>query len=359
MYAGGRRRGSCGGGFDPWFLMLAYDLARQVERLGPDKPVATLAVMALSAGAHFGLLGDARALGLSGAPACLSASRVLERGEWRRLLTSPFAFADEIHLVVNLSSFLHKGHLLERRLGGPRAFATRLCALLLLTQLLYVAVASSELPARILGSGYSISRACVSGLSGANFALAAFSRARFPSGGVSLLGIRVPAEWALWAELVLVFLLNPSPAAVAYHASGALVGVAVERIERGLADAGERLVRLRRRMERKRRAAAGAGSSPSGAAAGGTGTGTGTGTGAHWWSRFVPSSLRRRFARGGTPRVVPGSRVVLAGLRAARANGKRGRARGPDPDAPGRVIVDLDDGGAVSVLPERCAVDLD
>ena len=226
-------------------------------------------------------------------------------------------------------------------------------------QLLYVAVASSELPALILGSGYSISRACVSGLSGANFALAAFSRARFPSGGVSLLGIRVPAEWALWAELVLVFLLNPSPAAVAYHASGALVGVAVERIERGLADAGERLVRLRRRMDRKRRAAAGAGSSPSGAAAGGTGTGTGTGTGAHWSSRFVPSSLRRRFARGGTPRVVPGSRVVLAGLRAARANGKRGRARGPDPDAPGRVIVDLDDGGAVSVLPERCAVDLD
>ena len=353
MYAGGRRRGSRGGGFDPWFLMLAYDLARQVERLGPDKPVATLAVMALSAGAHFGLLGDARALGLSGAPACLSASRVLERGEWRRLLTSPFAFADEIHLVVNLSSFLHKGHLLERRLGGPRAFATRLCALLLLTQLLYVAVAASELPARILGSGYAISRACVSGLSGANFALAAFSRARFPSGGVSLLGIRVPAEWALWAELVLVFLLNPSPAAVAYHASGALVGVAVERIERGLADAGERLVRLRRRMDWKRRAAAGAGPSPSGAAAGGTGTGT------HWSSRFVPSSLRRRFARGGTPRVVPGARVVLAGLRAARANGKRGRARGPDPDAPGRVIVDLDDGGAVSVLPERCAVDLD
>ena len=281
MYAGGRRRGSRGGGFDPWFLMLAYDLARQVERLTRTSPSRRSAVMALSAGAHRSL-GDARALGLSGAPACLSASRVLERGEWRRLLTSPFAFADEIHLVVNLSSFLHKGHLLERRLGGPRAFARRLCALLLLTQLLYVAVASSELPARILGSGYSISRACVSGLSGANFALAAGSRARFPSGGVSLLGIRVPAEWALWADARPRLPLNPSPRGRGVPRLGASVGVAVRaRIERGLADAGEGLVRLRRRMDRKRRAAAGAGSSPSGAAAGGTGTGTGTGTGAH------------------------------------------------------------------------------
>jgi tRNA 2-selenouridine synthase SelU len=52
----------------------------------------------------------------------------------------------------------------------------------------------------------------------------------------------------------------------------------------------------------------------------------------------------------------PGTRVVLAGLRAADMNGSWGVVKGPDSAAVGRVRVALDSGSEFSVLPEKCVV---
>ena len=52
----------------------------------------------------------------------------------------------------------------------------------------------------------------------------------------------------------------------------------------------------------------------------------------------------------------PGTRVVLAGLRAADMNGSWGTVTGPDAGAVGRVRVALDSGSEFSVLPEKCVV---
>lgn len=54
----------------------------------------------------------------------------------------------------------------------------------------------------------------------------------------------------------------------------------------------------------------------------------------------------------------PGSRVVLAGLRAADMNGLWGVVAGTDPSSVGgvRVMVRLDEGSSFSVKPENCIV---
>ena len=76
MAGGGRRRG----GADPWFLMLAYQLWQQIERLGPNKPKLTLGLMALCAAMHFGVLGALSPLALLGVHSatrpCLSPRKV-------------------------------------------------------------------------------------------------------------------------------------------------------------------------------------------------------------------------------------------------------------------------------------------
>ena len=79
----------------------------------------------------------------------------------------------------------------------------------------------------------------------------------------------------------------------------------------------------------------------------------------------VFAGLRRRGgarARAGAPgasslaSLPPGTRVVLAGLRAADMNGSWGTVTGPDAGAVGRVRVALDSGSEFSVLPEKCVV---
>ena len=163
-----RGRGRRGGGADPWFLVMAYQLWQQIERLGPNKPRVTLACMALAAALHFNLLGDVgdAFLGASSADACVSAHRVLSRREWWRLLASPLRFADDLNLVVNLTSFLHKGHVLERA-RGPEGFARLLPILLLATNLAYVAVAHLAHRLRL----FDARRACLVGTTALNFAL--------------------------------------------------------------------------------------------------------------------------------------------------------------------------------------------
>ena len=226
-----RGRGRRGGGADPWFLVMAYQLWQQIERLGPNKPRVTLACMALAAALHFNLLGDVgdAFLGASSADACVSAHRVLSRREWWRLLASPLRFADDLNLVVNLTSFLHKGHVLERA-RGPEGFARLLPILLLATNLAYVAVAHLAHRLRL----FDARRVCLVGTTALNFALGAVADADRTATGTTtrVWGIAVPTRWASWAELGVVHLLNPHLAGLVYHACGVVAGATLVAVER-------------------------------------------------------------------------------------------------------------------------------
>jgi len=272
MAGGGRRRG----GADPWFLMLAYQLWQQIERLGPNKPKLTLGLMALCAAMHFGVLGALSPLALLGVhsarDACLSPRKVfrgLQRGkrrgglverllgrpgsfgsfgdvvrggEYRRLLASPFAFADDVHLVVNLSSFLLQGARLETRMGF-RGFARFLALITLAVQTAHVGVAELL---RDFGIA-DVTRSCVSGASGVNFALKAYLSALEP-GDVSMWGLVIPGKFAAAAELLIIHLLDPHAPSLVYHAVGLAVGLAFARggwIFRRLADAARSIAASR------------------------------------------------------------------------------------------------------------------
>jgi len=354
-----RGRGRRGGGADPWFLVMAYQLWQQIERLGPNKPRVTLACMALAAALHFNLLGDVgdAFLGASSADACVSAHRVLSRREWWRLLASPLRFADDLNLVVNLTSFLHKGHVLERA-RGPEGFARLLPILLLATNLAYVAVAHLAHRLRL----FDARRVCLVGTTALNFALGAVADADRTATGTTtrVWGIAVPTRWASWAELGVVHLLNPHLAGLVYHACGVVAGATLVAVER----------RAETRRERRNRNTA-RGGIPRGSDGGG-GDGGSHGddhSGGH-------GGAPRGGANGGAPRrslrdgffrrrgasaavravadVPSGTRVVLSGLRATDMNGKWATSEGPDANAEGRVLVRLDDGAEFSVLPEKC-----
>ena len=384
MAGGGRRRG----GADPWFLMLAYQLWQQIERLGPNKPKLTLGLMALCAAMHFEVLGALSPLALLGVhsarDACLSPRKVfrptrslVERalgrvgsssfrgGEFRRLLASPFVFADDVHLAVNASSFLLQGARLETKMGA-RGFARFLACVAFATQTAHVLAA--ELLRRFEIAD--VTRACVTGASGINFALKAYLSALEP-GDVSMWGFVIPGKFAAAAELLIIHLLNPHAPSLVYHLVGLAVGVvfAAGKKARDAATSGDVLGRLREAVGKAFRGSArrerpgdrpnpppGVREARAAAAAAARATS---------FPQRVFAGLRRRGgarARAGAPgasslaSLPPGTRVVLAGLRAADMNGSWGTVTGPDAGAVGRVRVALDSGSEFSVLPEKCVV---
>ena len=366
-----RGRGRRGGGADPWFLVMAYQLWQQIERLGPNKPRVTLACMALAAALHFNLLGDVgdAFLGASSADACVSAHRVLSRREWWRLLASPLRFADDLNLVVNLTSFLHKGHVLERA-RGPEGFARLLPILLLATNLAYVAVAHLAHRLRL----FDARRVCLVGTTALNFAPAPVADADRTATGTTtrVWGIAVPTRWASWAELGVVHLLNPHLAGLVYHACGVVAGATLVAVERRAETRRERKNRNTARRGEPRGSDGGGGDggshgddhggghggAPRGGANGGAfGFANGSAFGFAPRRSLRDGFLRRRGASAAVRAVadVPsGTRVVLSGLRATGMNGKWATSEGPDANADGRVLVRLDDGAEFSVLPEKC-----
>lgn len=381
---GGRRRG---GGTDPWFLMLAFQLYQQIERLGPDKPALTLGFMCVLASSHFGvfgMLGLPSPLELMGVydsrDACLSPIRIFSLtrkswtglltlfgfsgnnsfwssfkftgGEWHRIVTSPFVFGDDVHLVINLSSFLFQGARLERKFG-PARFAKFLLIIFLATQIAFVALAETLRRLNVLD----VTRGCIVGISGLNFATKTYLSITEP-GPVQMWGFIIPGKFATIAELGVIHLLHPHAPSLVYHATGALVG-AYAALWEGHTFACWRYVKQRTRVFRQTRSNTVRPDPPPGvreanerAAAGGASSGFG---------RFLvlPFGVRRRRgnANGATPAdLKPGTRVVLAGLNAAAMNGSWGTVAGPDAKTPERVRVKLDGGAEFSVLPGKCVV---
>jgi rhomboid domain-containing protein 1 len=50
--------------------------------------------------------------------ACVSSNKVLQDGDWKRMLISAFEHGDDMHLYYNMISFLVKGVNLEPKLGS-------------------------------------------------------------------------------------------------------------------------------------------------------------------------------------------------------------------------------------------------
>lgn len=205
----GRRRGWGGGARDPQatVLSLIMVLAQQVAQM-QHKPPLTLALAAgvraaagawleirmgppASRSAYAGLhnhhpsppcappraaqvLFFLRPDGFEFLPSvragCLQPAAVL-KGEWARLLWSPFLHADHLHLYYNLSSFLWKGAQLEPRLG-PLPFLRLVAELALVSQLLYVGLAVG-LRARYRALGWALTRSCAVGFSAVLFGMKA------------------------------------------------------------------------------------------------------------------------------------------------------------------------------------------
>ncbi|XP_041850174.1 rhomboid-related protein 4-like isoform X1 [Melanotaenia boesemani] len=162
--------------------------------------------------------------------ACVSLHQVYRSKEWHRLFLSPLHHVDDWHLYANMVSFLWKGSLLERHLGGGW-FLYLLSVFSLLSGLVYLLLQALMLKVidwsdRLLEyiDLPSYSSECVVGFSGVLFALKVVSNHFNPGGVTLLLNIRVSNRFASWVELVLIHLIVPGTSLVG-HLAGILVGL--------------------------------------------------------------------------------------------------------------------------------------
>lgn len=166
---------------------------------------------------------------------CLQPRRVLERGEWGRLLSAAFLHADASHLYYNLSSLLWKGVRLEARLGSA-AFAGLVAELLLLSHAA-VALGAAALAAYAPAAyAYLYYDTCMVGFSAVLFGLKVVLNAGDDSWS-EVAGIRLPAKYLCWAELFVASALNPR-ASFFGHLCGIAAGLAHVHLAAPAASAG-------------------------------------------------------------------------------------------------------------------------
>lgn len=171
---------------------------------------------------------------------CLSASSILYKRQWLRLLLSPFYHGDDFHLYYNMSSFSIKGRTLEKRFGSGY-FLFLLIVFTISCGLVYVGI---EYAAYTLlsSSRYSSSTsifdsflnhrndayldACAIGFSGVIFALKVLTTHYLPSGTVYALNgtIPMPSKYVYWIELITISLISPN-VSFAGHLAGIIVGL--------------------------------------------------------------------------------------------------------------------------------------
>ncbi|XP_076831961.1 rhomboid-related protein 4 isoform X2 [Brachyhypopomus gauderio] len=189
-------------------------LASQVFQLGLDNiPPVTLATLGVNV---FLFLFPAKPL----LQTCVSVQQAYWRGDWYRLLLSPFHHADDWHLYFNMVSLLWKGVKLERRLGSPW-FAYLLSVFSLLTGLVYLLL---EAGLSELTEDPSYSMQCAVGFSGVLFGLKVVNNYYNPGVVTYIMGLPVANRYACWVELILIHIMNPGTSFVG-HLAGILVGL--------------------------------------------------------------------------------------------------------------------------------------
>ncbi|CAJ0964801.1 unnamed protein product [Ranitomeya imitator] len=136
---------------------------------------------------------------------CISVYEGYHRGDWLRLLLSPFHHADDWHLYFNMVSLLWKGTKLEQRLGSV-LFALIIAVFSQLIGLVYILL-ESILAESMSEPSYKMQ--CAVGFSGVLFALKVLNNHYYPGGYSNVFGINVPNKYACWAELVAIHILSP------------------------------------------------------------------------------------------------------------------------------------------------------
>jgi hypothetical protein len=217
-----------------------------------------------------------------------------------------------------------------------------------------------------------VTSACLGGASAMNFALKAYLSVIEPNTFVTMWGFVIPGKFAACAELLIIHLLNPHAPSLVYHAVGLAVGVLFARARFG--GMAEKLIRRLKKvsgslLERARGArprGPGRPDPPPGVREARAAAAAAAQARATTFPGRVFAGLRRRrnanksasdaSNASSSVSLPPGTRVVLAGLRAADMNGSWGVVKGPDVAAVGRVRVALDSGSEFSVLPEKCVV---
>ncbi|XP_075221349.1 rhomboid-related protein 4-like isoform X2 [Lycorma delicatula] len=150
---------------------------------------------------------------------CISADKVLNARDYRRLVISAFEHGDDMHLYYNMISFLLKGSSLERRYHSMN-FLILLVIITLMTSGIYVGLAVGC--ARFMVD-YSYMKSCAIGFSGVLFALKVITMKESEPRMVNVAGIMVPSRYAAWVELIAIHLLVPN-ASFMGHLAGILAG---------------------------------------------------------------------------------------------------------------------------------------
>lgn len=166
-------------------MMLLYRLWSRLEEL-EHKPPVTLALivvnMLIHAARHPATAPFVRMLSPEGKrfynlvqpylavrTNCINPDAVLANGEVRRLWLSTLIHLDDVHLLYNMLSLVHKGVTLETKMGS-QVFTGLVVYLAFASNLLYVAVAvllkEAGVYSRLVGS-------CAAGFSGVLFGLGA------------------------------------------------------------------------------------------------------------------------------------------------------------------------------------------
>ncbi|KAM6987527.1 rhomboid-related protein 4-like [Tautogolabrus adspersus] len=156
---------------------------------------------------------------------CMNLQLVYEYKEWGRFFLSPLHHVDDLHLYINMASFLWKGIWLERRLGGAW-FLYMLLVFFLLTGVVYLLLQALLLKLMVDSQDplVGLIHECVVGFSGVVFALKVVNNHYDPGGETYMLMIRVSNRFASWVELVLIYLIAPRTSVIA-HLAGILVGL--------------------------------------------------------------------------------------------------------------------------------------
>lgn len=177
----GRRRGQ--GGSNMYAMMLLYRLWERLAEL-EQKPPVTIALIAVNfflyAARQPAAVSFLRALPpqamtlfrmtqpyLAVKASCINPTAVVLKGERHRLLLSTLIHLDDVHLLYNMLSLVHKGVTLETQMGSA-TFAGLVAYLAFVSNVLYCAVAflfkQGGVNSRLWGS-------CAAGFSGVLFGL--------------------------------------------------------------------------------------------------------------------------------------------------------------------------------------------
>lgn len=223
-----RRYGGGGGNFG--LMLLLFQLAGFIQFLSSHNEFlpATLVLLGINVLAFIRpQVGGIRSLRFarsfhwpSVSESCISAKNVWNYGQWERLFLAPFIHADSWHLYYNMISFMWKARTLEKRYGSLY-FAYMIAVFTLLTSGVYL-ILNVHLAEYF---DWSYHNRCAVGFSGVIFAVKVLTTHLQPNHMSYIFGIGIPSKLAVWAELILISVLNPNASFIG-HLAGILVGLA-------------------------------------------------------------------------------------------------------------------------------------